>query len=129
MSAVSKPRHVIAVVDDDDAVRRAVSFALETEGYTVRSFAGAVELLAAPSLPSVACFVVDLKLPVVDGLSVIRTLRQRALSAPAILVTTQPDIRCRQDAAALGAPIIEKPLMGEALSDQIRRMVGAALTQ
>jgi FixJ family two-component response regulator len=113
----------IAVVDDDDAVRRAVSFALQAEDYAVDIFADAATLLAFEDLGRFACFVVDLKLPDRDGLSVIEELRRTGVRAPAILVTTQPDPRCRQAAQRLAAPIVEKPLMGDALSEQIRRMV------
>lgn len=129
MSAAALHRPSIAVLDDDEAVRRAVSFALQAEGYAVRSFAGAEGLLATPGVRSFACFIIDLKLPEEDGLSVIRLLRDHGVTAPAILITTQPGARCRSEAEALHVPIVEKPLMGEALSDQVRRMIGPALAK
>jgi FixJ family two-component response regulator len=113
----------IAVVDDDPAVCGALRFALEAEGYAVDTYDHAETLLASAWLPDLACLIVDQRLPRLDGLGLVRALRRAAIQTPAILVTTHPDARCRRDAEALGLAIVEKPLVGDALSDRIRELV------
>jgi len=122
--AVPKPMPRIALIDDDAAVREAVGFALNAEGYEVEGFANAQAVLALGDPDSFACLVVDLRLPDDDGLSLIRALRQRGCTVPAILMTTQPDARCRREAARISTPIVEKPLIGDVLSDCIRAVSG-----
>ena len=119
----------IAVVDDDEAVLRAVSFALEAEGYRVDGFSLAQSMLDSPFTKDFQCLVVDQRLPDGDGLWLIRRLRLDGVSAPAVVVTTQPDARCRRDAAAIGVRIIEKPLMGDVLSEWVRAMTGGGRLQ
>src|SRR4029079_11738647 len=81
---------VVVVVDDDTAVRNALKFSLELEGYTVRTYSDALELLDGPQLPPGACLVMDYKLPGLDGLEAIARVRERYAGLPAILITKHP---------------------------------------
>ncbi len=56
MSQLAGP---VIVVDDDDAVRNSLKFALELEGLWVRLFKDGAELLAVPDLPRNGCYVID----------------------------------------------------------------------
>ena len=116
---LSPPR--VAIVEDDSSLLGALAFALETEGYEVASYADATRVLEAP--PRADCLVVDLKLPDLDGLALIGRLRALGHDTPAILITTTPDDRCRQDAAKAGVRIVEKPLLDATL----RRAIEAAV--
>ena len=111
-------RPVVVIVDDDLAVRSALSFSLKTEGITVCAYASSAELLA--EVPSADCFVIDFKLPGMDGLDLLAELRRRRIAAPAVLITTQPSASVRRRAATAGAALIEKPLLDDALFRQIR---------
>ena len=62
-------------------------------------------------------------LPDGDGVGLLQRLRQRGVACPAIFIAGNPSPRCRSDVAAAGALLIEKPLMGDVLSDQIRALV------
>lgn len=120
--------HVVAVVDDDPAVRHALKFSLEIEGFSVRAYGSAQELLDDARLDDglltdCACLVVDQNMPVVNGLDLIARLRRRAIAVPAILITTRPSSALRARAAEAGVPIVEKPLLGNALVDEIRARV------
>lgn len=117
---------IIFVVDDDPAVRNSLKFALELEGYRVRLCADASALLGAADLPRSQCLVIDLKLPGTDGLDLLDELRRRNITAPAVLITSHPSRNVRERAARGGIPIIEKPLLGNALSDSIRHAVAAS---
>ena len=109
----------VAVVDDDPAVLGALHFALWTEGYNVRTFASAEAALAADGIEKADCYILDVRLPGIGGLEFLARLRKQGVKAPAVVVTTHPDPRCRRDAQQSGAQIVEKPLMGDALSRKI----------
>jgi two-component system, LuxR family, response regulator FixJ len=109
---------VVVIVDDDLAVRSSLAFSLETEGIAVRAYVSGAELLM--ELPDAACFVIDYKLPGMNGLELLAELRRRQVAAPAILITTHPSAAVRERAAADGMTLVEKPLLGDALFREIR---------
>jgi two-component system response regulator FixJ len=110
----------ILIVDDDPAVRNALKFSLEVEGFPVRAYADARALLTDADMPGDGCLVVDYRLPGMSGLELLDELRHRKIDLPAILITTHPSSVVRQRAAAAGVPVIEKPLLTEALFQGIR---------
>lgn len=115
---------LIAVVEDDGAVRSSLQFSLEAEGYDVCAFGAPAEALASPALRGADCVVVDYGLPGMDGLELIRALRSEQVECPVIIITGGPTLRCRREAGEVGAPVLEKPLMGPALSREIRAVLG-----
>jgi len=68
--------------------------------------------------------VIDYRLPDMDGVELAACLRGRGVDSPLILITTNPDARCRARAATCGAVIVEKPLLDDVLIRQIKRMAG-----
>jgi len=111
---------LVCVVDDDDAVRRALEFALDLEGFAVETY-GSGEALLLRSQPAVpACLVIDERLPGVSGFETLRQLQARHVDLPAILITSHPKPSIRDAAAAAGVPILEKPLLGDVLVTAIR---------
>lgn len=117
-AALEKP--IVIVVDDDPAVLKSLKFSLELEGFAVRTYADAVELLNEASLPASGCLVIDYHLPALNGLEVVRRLRSRQVGLPAVMITSYPSRTLREHAAAAGVPIVEKPLFNHALTDSIR---------
>ena len=63
-------------------------------------------------------------MPGMNGLDVIAEIRHRHISAPAILIISQPNARVSARAAKSHVPIVEKPLLGNALVDKIRQACG-----
>jgi FixJ family two-component response regulator len=122
---VSPAGAVVLVIEDDPAVRNSLQFSLEAEGYVVRIFADVRSLLAETQFPDRGCIVADYFLPDGNGLDLVRVLRERGVALPAILLTSSPSTALRRQAAAARVPIVEKPLLGNALSDEI----GAAVAQ
>jgi FixJ family two-component response regulator len=55
-----------------------------------------------------------------NGMDLIGTLRQRQVLAPAILILSHPNATLSARAAMADVPIVEKPLLGNALVDRIR---------
>ena len=110
---------LVIVVDDDLAVRNALKFSLEIEGFMVRAFADASALLRETELLDCGCLVIDQNMPGMSGIDLIDRLRDRKILAPAILITTDPTRALRERAANAGIPIVEKPLLGSILLDEI----------
>jgi FixJ family two-component response regulator len=115
---------VVGVVDDDPAVRNSLKFSLEIDGFVVRTYGNAEALLNEADLPQFSCLVVDQNMPGARGLDMVAKLRQRQLAVPVILITTHPAKILIARADEAGVPIVEKPLLGNALLEKIRYMVG-----
>jgi FixJ family two-component response regulator len=114
---------LIIVVDDDKAVRDSLEFSLGIEGFTVRAYSSARELLEENRLPACHCLIIDQNMPEMSGISLILMLRAREITTPAILITTNPGAVLRERAAAAGLSIVEKPLLGPALVERIHQLV------
>ena len=112
-------RQIVIVIDNDDAVLASLRFSLELEGFPVESYRTGGELLARAALPGSGCLVVDYNLPDMTGIELVDSLRRARVRLPAILITTNPSARLRRRAAQAGVPIVEKPLLGNALLDAI----------
>lgn len=112
----------VLVVDDDAAVRSALKFALEVEGFAVRLYEGPAALLADANLPERGCLVIDFRMPGVDGLQLINMLRARGIALPAILISGRVSKQLHSRAERLGVNhVLEKPLSDAALVDSIRQ--------
>jgi len=120
-SSSTKP--IVVVVDDDPAVRSALAFSLETEGLIVRVYETAAQLLI--DIPPAACFILDYRLPGMSGLDLLEELRRRQVTSPAILITTHPSAAVRERAAISGTVLIEKPLLGDVLFQEVRLALSA----
>ena len=111
---------VIAVVDDDPAVCNSLKFSLEIEGFAVRVYRSGTELLSAGNIGDFDCFVVDQRMPAMSGMELIARLRERKVLTPAILIISHPNTALSARAAIAEVPIVEKPLLTNALVDKIR---------
>jgi FixJ family two-component response regulator len=111
----------VLVVDDDAAVRGALKFALEIEGFKVRLYADALSVLADRDLPAEGCFIVDDRMPGMDGLELVERLRASDIGLPVILICSlaSPALRHRAHRAGVSA-VLEKPLSDGALVESLR---------
>jgi FixJ family two-component response regulator len=116
---------VLLVVDDDAAVLGSLKFCLEIDGFEVQLYASGEELLNDPALPLSGCLVLDYHLPDMTGLELLAKLRSEGVDLPAVLISGHPGISLRRHAAVAGVAIVEKPLLGNALTEAIRGAVGA----
>lgn len=119
-TVIRAPRPAVILVDDDPAVTHAMQFSFDLEGLDVRSFQDGESLLAVDDLPEKGCLILDHNLPGMDGLALLDRLRAADIRLPAILITTNPRVALRNRAAAAGVPIIEKPLLTDALLTAVR---------
>jgi two-component system, LuxR family, response regulator FixJ len=107
----------VVIVEDDAPLLEALAFALRAARYEVKAYRTALRALADRS--PCDCLIVDLRLPDLDGLTLIDQLRGSGVQAPAILITTNPDERSRKRSSDAGVPIVEKPLIGGNLGREI----------
>jgi two-component system response regulator FixJ len=112
----------IILVDDDRALRDSLQFALELEGFSVESFVSAEDFAERGRVAPGTCLVVDYRLPGMNGLALLVSLRDQLIDAPALLITTNPTLALRKRALELGAAIVEKPLLSDDLLNEIRWM-------
>jgi|SRR2546425_284427 two-component system response regulator FixJ len=113
-------KHVVLVIDDDAITRSSLKFALEIEGFAVRLYADAYELLNDTHLPAKSCLLIDYYMPAMNGLELLAKLRARGMSIPAIVMTGYSNCTLRDRIAAAGVPLLEKPFLGNALTERIR---------
>jgi two-component system, OmpR family, alkaline phosphatase synthesis response regulator PhoP len=79
----------ILVVEDDRTLRMALVFNLEREGYEVRSAVDGEQGLAAARDGRLALIVLDLMLPAMSGLEVLRTLRGDGIDTPVVILSAK----------------------------------------
>src|SRR5689334_21027044 len=91
----------ILVIDDDFSIREILSDVLSDEGYAVSSASNGAEGLIALEHSLPALVLLDMRMPVLDGWEFARTLRERGLSIPIIVMTAAQD--ARQWAQEVGA--------------------------
>ncbi len=111
----------VFVVDDDDAVRKAVAAAGGLLGHPVRAFASAMDFLAAYTPDQAGCLVLDVKMPGLSGLELQRRLADDGVTLPVIMISGHADVRIAVEAMTLGAlTLLEKPFRLDDLLAQVR---------
>ena len=124
MACETKP--TVFIVDDDAAVRSAVSLLVRSCGWESKAFASAEAFLASPIDESPACLVLDLKMPTMDGVALQRELSKKSIDLPVIIVTAYDDQPIAQDAVEGGAAaVISKPFNADELIETIRKTLPA----
>jgi len=114
----------VILVDDDAAVRKSLKFSLESEGIACEVYASGTDLLARPNFPSCGCLVIDYQMPDINGIDLLKRLRERQVECPALLITPQATAELRERAAASGfVGVIEKPLQETSFYTMIHRVL------
>jgi two-component system response regulator FixJ len=109
-------RPVVAIVDDDEAVRESLRFLLDVAGYDVVTFDSAQDYLDGIDRRRAVCLVVDQHMPNTTGLELLATLRRLGTGLPTALITGSPTPDIVRQAIALGVmKVLEKPLADDAL--------------
>jgi two-component system response regulator FixJ len=114
-------RRTMHVVDDDDDVRESTALLLEASGYKVTTHPSGVAFLKDldPTVP--ACVLLDIHMPLMDGLEVQRQLTAKGVNFPVIVLTGQGDIAIAVQAMKNGAfEFLEKPYLNDVLQATVR---------
>lgn len=108
---------VIAVVDDDEAMRDALSELLQVLSMECRTFERAEAFLAGYSPDSFDCLITDLRMPGMSGMELIRELKALGSRLPVIVITSSMEVESRSEAIAGGAfAYLTKPVGEELLT-------------
>jgi two-component system, LuxR family, response regulator FixJ len=110
----------IYVVDDDDAMRRALDALLSTVGYKTAVFSRPSEFLARFKPDTAGCLVLDIRMPDMSGLEVQQQLNRMGSMLPVIFITGHGDVPMAVQAMKEGAfEFIQKPFRDQDLLDRI----------
>lgn len=111
---------LIAIVDDDDAVREALFDLLQVEGVSARTFGNGSAFLDCGALNGFDCVITDVRMAEVDGLELQRQLRARGSHVPVIFITSSVEEATRARAMREGATAwFTKPVSDQALLNAI----------
>jgi FixJ family two-component response regulator len=111
----------VFLVDDDPAVRKALSRVLRAEGFSVEAFESAETFLARPGTRLGGCLVLDVTLPGLDGLELQHRLAEERQGLPIVFVTGYGDIPMSVRAIKAGAnDFLTKPVAADALVAAVR---------
>jgi two-component system response regulator FixJ len=112
---------LIAIIDDDAAVRRSLGEVLTTYGFRVAEFGSGPEFLKRANEIAPNCILLDVRMPRMDGLEVQKHLRQHHQPIPVIFITGHGDIPLAVRAMREGAfDFVEKPVRDEVLTRSIK---------
>lgn len=112
----------ILVVDDSPDTLEVVKRNLESEGYTVFAVLGAVEAIKIIESSPVDLVITDLKMPEVDGLSLVRHIQENYKYTGVMMITGYPSIEGAVEAVKSGAEeYLSKPFTDEELSSAVKR--------
>ena len=121
---------VVAVIDDDSAVRTAIAALVASKGYLVEVYASAEEFIANVARSEAACLVVDVQLGDLSGIELGRHLASLGYTFPMIFVTGADDHCLQTQAMALGCiAYLRKPIVSDRLLGAIAEAVGQPKTR
>ena len=116
----------ILVVDDEATARGGLEKLLEQEGFTVVTAADGQQALAAAAESAPDVVVTDLKMPIMDGMTLLAKLREQDKDLPVIVATAFGEVSSAVDAMRAGASdFLTKPIDFDVLSIAIERCLAA----
>jgi len=119
-----KIRPLIAVVDDEEAVRKALGRLLQASGHAVETFNGGAEFLASLTSQRPDCVVLDIHMPGVSGFDVLQQLAVTGVRLPVVILTGHdlPDAEARALRGGASA-YLRKPVNDRVLLDAINTAI------
>src|SRR5213596_3879545 len=118
------PGHTVFVVDDDEAVRKAVSRLLRSAGIAAAVFASPREFLAQYNPATPGCLVLDMAMPDFDGLQLQTALSEKGSILPIIFLTGHGDVSKSVQAMKQGAfDFLSKPVKDKDLLTAVRAAI------
>jgi FixJ family two-component response regulator len=111
---------VIAIVDDDEWMRKSLERLLKSAGYRSEAFTSAEHYLAARNRKEIGCVILDIRLPGINGIDLERSLAAELNSPPIVFVSAHDEPEVRDEATHGGAvAFLGKPFDDSALLEAI----------
>lgn len=121
------PSRTVYVIDDDPAMRDSLDFLLGSAGFTVTPFDSALSFLDALPGLGFGCVVSDVRMPGLDGIDLLKRLKDSHKELPIVVMTGHGDIPLAVEAMKLGAiDFLEKPFEDERLIGTINAALNRA---
>ena len=118
-----RPMHTIALVDDDRNILTSVSIALEAEGYRTQTYTDGASALDGLSTNPPDLAILDIKMPRMDGMELLRRLRQRS-EMPVIFLTSKDEEIDELFGLKMGADdYIRKPFPQRLLIERVKAVL------
>jgi two-component system, LuxR family, response regulator FixJ len=115
---------LVHLVDDDDAVRSSLALLISTVGLRVQGWADPQEFLREFPREDIGAILLDVRMPGVNGLSVLETLIAQGADHPVIMLTGHGTVEmCRRAFKSGAAEFLEKPVDDEALLEALQNAV------
>jgi two-component system response regulator FixJ len=112
---------IVAVVDDDESLRRSLRNLLGSVGFRVETFPSAEAFLQSIHQEQTGCLVLDLRMPGMNGFDLLRHLADTSSRIPTVILTAHGDDEARQRSLQAGAvAFLNKPFNGNALLAAVR---------
>lgn len=114
-------KSLIAVVDDDEAIRRTTAFLIESYGYRAGVFESAESFLGSNQLRDISCLILDVRMPGMNGFELQRELASAGYRIPIVFITSYDDKESRGRAMQSGAvAFLSKPFDDEKLLQTVK---------
>jgi two-component system nitrogen regulation response regulator NtrX len=114
----------VLVVDDETAIREAIRMTLEYEGYRIDEARSGQEGIDKATKVPYDAILLDIKMPVLDGIEVLENLKEQKVASPVIMVSGHGDIQTAVECTKRGAfDFLEKPLNRDKLLLSVRNAV------
>jgi two-component system nitrogen regulation response regulator NtrX len=114
----------VLVVDDEESIRDSLRMILEHDGYEVDEASGGGQALARIAQREPDAVLLDIKMPDMDGLTVLRSVREKGYVTPVIMITGHGDVETAVEATKRGAfDFFEKPLQRDRVLLSLRNAV------
>ena len=122
--AIDENNRVVAIVDDDAAVRVALEGLLRSAGLPARAFESAETFIESGQQSQAACLIADIRMPGMSGLELQAKLNAEHCRIPIIFITAYGDGNTRAQALRGGAvSFLSKPFSEDALLDAVQSAV------
>src|SRR5437764_7003962 len=119
-------RASILIVDDEASIRDSLRMILEYEGYRVDEAAGGSQALTRVAERPPDAVLLDIKMPEIDGLDVLKAFRERGYDMPVLMISGHADVATAVEATRRGAfDFFEKPLQRERVLLSLRNAIEA----
>lgn len=115
---------LIHLIDDDEAVRDALSLLISTVGLRVQSWSDPHAFLLSFDRHAIGAIVLDVRMPGISGLTVLETLVAEGVDQPVIMLTGHGTVSmCRRAFKSGAAEFLEKPVNDELLLESLQNAV------
>jgi FixJ family two-component response regulator len=119
--AIQGNNKVVAIVDDDEAVRIALEGLLKSAGMTARAFDSAETFIESGQQFQAGCLIADIRMPGMSGLELQGKLNAENCRIPIVFITAHGDAQMRMQALRAGAvEFLSKPFNDETLLETVR---------